>query len=187
MEFKEDIDAALKTLREGGVILYPTDTVWGLGCDAANPEAVAKIFKIKQREDSKSMLSLVASDGMLQQFVAQIPDAAWQLIDAAVNPLTIIYDNPRGIASNLLAEDGSAGFRITSEKYSQTLCQRLRHPLVSTSANISGKPSPKNFSEINKEILKAVDYIAEFGRDNSGSRPSNIIKVSDSGVINILR
>lgn len=183
----EDLKKAVDVLRNGGVILYPTDTIWGLGCDAGNAKAVERIFKIKQRADSKSMLSLVASDGMLQQFVSEVPEAAWQLIDAAVNPLTIIYDNPKGIAENLLAEDGSAGFRITSEPYSRGLCQRLRHPVVSTSANISGKPSPKQFSDIDSEILNAVDYIAEYGRNNKESLPSNIIKVTDSNVITIIR
>lgn len=183
----EDLKKAVDVLRNGGVILYPTDTIWGLGCDAGNAKAVERIFKIKQRADSKSMLSLVASDGMLQQFVSEVPEAAWQLIDAAVNPLTIIYDNPKGIAENLLAEDGSAGFRITSEPYSRELCQRLRHPVVSTSANISGKPSPKQFSDIDPEILNAVDYIAEYGRNNKESLPSNIIKVTDSNIITIIR
>lgn len=183
----EDLKKAIDVLRNGGVILYPTDTIWGLGCDASNAKAVERIFKIKQRADSKSMLSLVASDGMLQQFVSEVPEAAWQLIDAAVNPLTIIYDNPKGIAENLLAEDGSAGFRITSEAYSRGLCQRLRRPVVSTSANISGKPSPKQFSDIDSEILNAVDYIAEYGRNNKESLPSNIIKVTDSNVITIIR
>ncbi len=183
----EDLKKAVEVLRNGGVILYPTDTIWGLGCDACDAKAVERIFKIKRRADSKSMLSLVASDGMLQQFVAEVPEAAWQLIDASVNPLTIIYDNPRGIAGNLRAEDGSAGFRITSEAYSRGLCQRLRHPVVSTSANISGKPAPKHFSDIDPEVLNAVDYIAEYGRDTKESSPSNIIKVTDSNVITIIR
>ena len=183
----EDLKKAVEILRNGGVILYPTDTIWGLGCDATNPEAVDRIFKIKKRADSKSMQSLVASDGMLQHFVCEVPDAAWQLIDAAVNPLTIIYDNPRGIASNLLAEDGSAGFRITSEAYSRGLCLRLRHPVVSTSANISGSPSPLCFEDIPQEIADAVDYVAEYGRNQTQTKPSNIIKVTDSNVISIIR
>lgn len=183
----EDLKKAVDVLKNGGVILYPTDTIWGLGCDAGNAEAVERIFKIKKRADSKSMLSLVASDGMLQQFVSEVPEAAWQLIDAAVNPLTIIYDNPRGIAQNLLAEDGSAGFRITAEAYSKGLCQKLRRPVVSTSANISGNPAPKHFSDIDPEILNAVDYVAEYGRDGKESLPSNIIKVTNSNVITIIR
>lgn len=183
----EDINKALEVLKAGGVILYPTDTIWGLGCDATNKKAVERIFEIKKRADSKSMLSLVGSDGMLQQFVYEVPDAAWQLIDAAVNPLTIIYDRPRGIASNLMAEDGSAGFRITGEAFSKTLCMRLRKPLVSTSANISGQPAPRCFREISPDILSAVDYIVEYGRDEDNSSPSNIIKVTDSNVIKIIR
>ncbi len=182
-----DIENALRVLKEGGIILYPTDTIWGIGCDATNPQAVERIFKIKNRNDAKSMLSLVSSEGMLQRFVAGIPEAAWQLIDAAVNPLTIIYDHPVGIASNLIASDGSAGFRITSEPFSKTLCERLRHPLVSTSANISGRPSPAFFDEIDDEIKRSVDFIVEYGRDNISRKPSNIIKVTDSNVITIIR
>lgn len=187
MTITEDINKATEILKKGGVILYPTDTIWGLGCDATNQKAVDRIFGIKRRADSKSMLSLVGSDGMLQQFVHKVPDAAWQLIDAAVNPLTIIYDRPRGIASNLTAEDGSAGFRITSEEFSKNLCLRLRRPVVSTSANISGSASPVCFDEIDKEIISAVDYIAEYGRGNRGKTPSNIIKVTDSDIITIIR
>lgn len=183
----EDIKKAVDVLKAGGVILYPTDTIWGIGCDATDAKAVERIFRIKKRADSKSMLSLVASDGMLQQFVSNVPEAAWQLIDSAVNPLTIIYDKPRGIAGNLLAEDGSAGFRITSENYSRALCQKMRRPIVSTSANISGMPAPHRFSEIDPEIVSAVDYVAEYGRDKENLAPSNIIKVTDSNVIKIIR
>lgn len=187
MYAKEDFDKALEVVRNGGVILYPTDTIWGIGCDAANEKAVARIYEIKRRADSKSMLSLVGSDAMLQNAVRNVPDAAWQLIDAAVNPLTIIYDTPSGIAPNLKAEDGSAGFRITSEPFSKNLCMRLRHPLVSTSANISGHPAPKTFAEIDREIIDAVDYVVEYGRNSSCDRPSNIIKVTDSNVIKVIR
>ena len=186
-DFNEDITKALEVLRNGGIILYPTDTIWGIGCDASNPEAVEKIYKIKHRADSKSMLSLVGSDGQLQQFVSDVPEIAWELIDAAVNPLTIIYDSPRGIAQNLLAEDGSAGFRITSEPFSRSLCCRLRKPLVSTSANISGKPSPSHFNEISKEIIDTVDYVVGYGREKQNTAPSNIIKISQSNVVTVIR
>lgn len=185
--FNEDLKKAVDTLRAGGVILYPTDTIWGLGCDATNSEAVEKIFKIKNRADSKSMLSLVGSDGMLQQFVEDIPDIAWELIDAAVNPLTIIYDKPRGIATNLLAEDGSAGFRISHERFSQALCKRFRKPVVSTSANISGTSAPRSFSEIDPAIIEAVDYVVESNRNIANSSPSNIIKISNYNVVKIIR
>lgn len=185
--YKEDIEKALATLRAGGIIIYPTDTIWGIGCDASNPEAVDKIYKIKGRADSKAMLALVGSDGQLQQFVSDIPDIAWELIDAAVNPLTIIYDHPQGVADNLKAPDGSLGVRISSEKFSSELCRRLRKPIVSTSANFSGKPSPKTFGEIDPEILKAVDYVVEYGREKGPASASNIIKLSDGGVFKVIR
>lgn len=185
---KESLDRALKVLNEGGIILYPTDTIWGLGCDATNTKAVERIFRLKKRADAKAMLMLVGSDGQLQQFVKDIPDIAWQLIDAAVNPLTIIYDNPINISPALLAEDGSAGFRITKEYFSRTLCQRLKHPIVSTSANISGVPAPKNFNEIDRYIIEGVDYVVEARREESiNPAPSNIIKVGNDSVIRIIR
>ncbi|MDE7412231.1 MAG: threonylcarbamoyl-AMP synthase [Muribaculaceae bacterium] len=185
---KETLERALKTLKEGGIILYPTDTVWGIGCDATNTKAVQRIFDLKKRADAKSMLMLVGSDGQLQQYVKNIPEIAWELIDAAVHPLTIIYDNPVGISPLLKADDGSAGFRITSETFSKMLCQRLRCPVVSTSANISGEKTPQVFSEISEEILNGVDYIVETGRESEKKNsPSNIIKVSNDSVIKIIR
>lgn len=185
---REDMAQALEVLKKGGIILYPTDTIWGIGCDATNEEAVKKIYDLKQRSDSKSMLVLVGSEGELQRSVEEVPEAAWMLIETAVNPITIIYDRPKGIARNLLAEDGSAGIRITSEVFSRTLCNRLRHPIVSTSANISGKKTPVTFSEIDEDIKKGVDYIVRFRQnDISRHKSSNIIKVSDSGIIKIIR
>lgn len=185
---REDMAQALEVLKKGGIILYPTDTIWGIGCDATNEEAVKKIYDLKQRSDAKSMLVLVGSEGELQRNVEEVPEAAWMLIETAVNPITIIYDRPKGIARNLLAEDGSAGIRITSELFSRTLCNRLRHPIVSTSANISGKKTPVTFSEIDEDIKKGVDYIVRFRQnDISRHKSSNIIKVSDSGIIKIIR
>lgn len=185
---REDMAQALEVLKKGGIILYPTDTIWGIGCDATNEEAVKKIYDLKQRSDSKSMLVLVGSEGELQRNVEEVPEAAWMLIETAVNPITIIYDRPKGIARNLLAGDGSAGIRITSEVFSRTLCNRLRHPIVSTSANISGKKTPVTFSEIDEDIKKGVDYIVRFRQnDISRHKSSNIIKVSDSGIIKIIR
>lgn len=184
---KEEVANALKVIRSGGIILYPTDTIWGIGCDATNSEAIDKIYKLKKRKDSKSMLSLVASEGMLQQFLVNVPDIAWQLIDTAIHPLTIIYDHPVNISSELKAVDGSAGFRITNEIFSKSLCQALRKPLVSTSANISGEPSPKCFQDISKEILDGVDYVVDFGRNYECSSPSNIIKVTNSAVVTVIR
>lgn len=184
----DDLRKALETLRNGGIILYPTDTIWGIGCDASNKDAVEKIFRLKRRADSKSMLSLVGSAAQLDRSVREVPEAAEMLIEAAVNPLTIIYDNPVGLAPNLLAEDGSAGIRITSEPFSKALCERLRRPVVSTSANISGRPAPSCFREISKEIIDGVDYVVEYSRNNSSRcMPSNIIKVSDSGIVKVIR
>lgn len=187
-DFESDIRTALDVLRKGGIILYPTDTVWGLGCDASNPDAVRRIYSLKRREDSKSMLSLVDSPAMLERIVTDVPEAAWQLIEAAVDPLTIIYDHPSGLAGNLLAEDGSAGIRITSERFSRELCRRLRRPIVSTSANISGQPSASDFQSISPEIIAGVDYAVAYGRNlGRQARPSAIIKVSDGGLFKIIR
>ena len=188
MTFEEDIKGALEVLKKGGIILYPTDTVWGIGCDATNPDAVKRIYDLKQRADSKSMLVIVDSEGMLDRTVDEIPEAAWQLIEAAVDPLTIIYDHPKGIAPNLLAEDGSLGIRISSERYSRELARRLRRPIVSTSANISGKKTPAIFPDIDETVKDGCDYVAEYRRDDiRGARPSNIIKVSEGGVIKVIR
>ena len=183
-----DMARAVETLRSGGIVLYPTDTVWGIECDATNPEAVRRIYELKQRSDAKSMLVLVGSEGELQRTVENIPDAAWMLIEAAVNPLTIIYDHPVGLATELLADDGSVGVRITSELFSRTLCQRLRRPIVSTSANISGRKTPATFAEISPEIIDGVDYVVSYRRDDTRrARPSNIIKVSDSDIVKVIR
>lgn len=185
---ESDLKEAVKVLKEGGIILYPTDTVWGIGCDARNPEAVEKIFKLKERADSKSMLVLVSSEGMLQRTVKNVPEIAWQLIDVAVNPMTIIYDFPLGIAENLKAEDGSLGVRITYEEFSKALCDRLKGPIVSTSANKSGKQTPLTFSEISSDIKNGVDYVCRFRqKDKASSRPSNIIKITKDNIVKVIR
>lgn len=183
----EDVRHALETVRGGGVILYPTDTVWGIGCDARCEEAVRRIFGIKRRPDAKSMISLVDSIATLERWVKTLPETAGMLIEAAVDPLTIIYSSPTGLAPSLLAPDGSAGLRITSERISRELCRRLRAPLVSTSANISGAPTPLTFGEIAPELLEAADYVMQGGRDYPAGRPSAIIKVADNGVLNVIR
>lgn len=183
-----DIKGALNTLRNGGIILYPTDTVWGLGCDATNEEAVKKIYQLKKRDDAKSMLVLVGSEGQLQQTLDYVPEAAWMLLDAAVKPLTIIYDHPKGLAKNLLADDGSLGIRITNEVFSKALCERFKKPIVSTSANISGNKTPSIFSEIDRKIIDNVDYVVEYRqKDCTKKQSSNIIKVSDQGIIKVIR
>lgn len=185
----DDVRKAVKVMADGGIILYPTDTIWGIGCDATNSEAVAKIYTLKKRIESKSMLVLVDSEAMLERSVENVPEVAWQLIDAAVHPITIIYDHAsKDIAPNLVGPDGSLGVRITGERYSSELCRRLRRPIVSTSANVSGTPSPKFFSQISAELLNGVDYVAEYRRnDTSSVKPSNIIKLSDSGIVKVIR
>lgn len=185
---KEDINKAIEVLRKGGIILYPTDTVWGIGCDATDEEAVKRVYALKQRTDSKSMIVLVDSEAALERVVEDVPEVAWQLIEVAVDPLTIVYDKGRGLAPSLLADDGSIGVRITREKFSNELCKRLRRPLVSTSANISGRPTPRTFPEIDEEILKGVDYVVESRRDEAENpQPSGVIKVSEGGVIKVIR
>ena len=159
MTKEEDIRRAIETMRNGGVILYPTDTVWGIGCDATNPEAVAKVYKIKQRDDSKALICLVDSDARLQRYVRNVPDVAWQLIDCAENPLTVILDGATGLAPNLIADDGSIALRITNEPFSKELCYRFQKAVVSTSANISGQPAAQNYCDIAQELLDAVDYV----------------------------
>lgn len=183
-DIERDIERCVEVLRRSGIILYPTDTLWGIGCDACNSEAVERIFSLKRRSDSKSMLMLVDSQEMLQQWVEDIPSEAIKLISEAENPTTVIYDHPVGIAPQLVAEDGSAGFRITSELYSAELCRRLGHPLVSTSANISGRSAARYFDEIEGEIKGGVDFIAGYRRDDhSPHSPSSIVKVTGNGVV----
>lgn len=175
-------------MREGGVILYPTDTIWGIGCDATNEDAVRRVYEIKQRQDSKAMLVLVDSSVKVDFYVRDVPEVAWDLIDLADKPLTIIYSGARNLAANLLAEDGSVGIRVTNEGFSKRLCQQFRKAIVSTSANISGQPSPKNFSEISEEVKSAVDYIVGYRQEEmSNPKPSSIIKLDKGGVIKIIR
>ena len=175
-------------MREGGVILYPTDTIWGIGCDATNEDAVRRVYEIKQRQDSKAMLVLVDSSVKVDFYVRDVPEVAWDLIDLADKPLTIIYSGARNLAANLLAEDGSVDIRVTNEDFSKRLCQQFRKAIVSTSANISGQPSPKNFSEISEEVKSAVDYIVGYRQEEmSNPKPSSIIKLDKGGVIKIIR
>lgn len=166
------------------MILYPTDTIWGIGCDATNEDAVRRVYEIKQRQDSKAMLVLVDSSVKVDFYVRDVPEVAWDLIDLADKPLTIIYSGARNLAANLLAEDGSVGIRVTNEDFSKRLCQQFRKAIVSTSANISGQPSPKNFSEISEEVKSAVDYIVGYRQEEmSNPKPSSIIKLDKGGVI----
>jgi len=184
----DDLKKALEVLRRGGVILYPTDTVWGIGCDATNAEAVKRIYGIKQREDAKSMLVLIENPNMLNSYVREVPEIAWQLIEVTDKPLTIIYPGAKNLAPNLIAPDGSVGIRITTELFSERLVQQFRRPIVSTSANLSGKPTPQNFDEIDEAIKSSVDYVVEFRQeDHHKNAPSSILKLGVGGEIQIIR
>jgi len=187
-KFDEDIKNASDVLIKGGIILYPTDTIWGIGCDATNEEAVQRIFMLKQRADHKAMLVLIDSPAKLQTYVSEVPDMAWDLTELADKPLTIIYPQGRNLASNLLGEDHSIGIRITRESFSQKLCERCRRPIVSTSANISGEPSPSSFREISDEVKNGVDYIVKYRQEELiQSVPSGIIRLGIDNSIQIIR
>lgn len=187
-DFNDDILKALEVLRKGGIILYPTDTIWGIGCDATNAAAVKRVYDIKQREDSKSMLVLMENPNLMLGYIEEMPEVAWDLIEFAEKPTTIIYDGAKNLAANLIAADGSIGIRITKEAFTQKLIQRFRKPIVSTSANISGQPSPQNFSEISEEIKLKVDYVVSYRQgEKENPAPSSIIKLGVSGLIKILR
>lgn len=188
MKQAEDIKNAVEVLRRGGVILYPTDTVWGIGCDATNAEAVAKVYKIKQRDDSKAMICLVDSDARLQRYVREVPAVAWDLFELADKPTTVILDGAVNLAPNLIAEDGSIAMRITREEFSKELCFRFQKALVSTSANISGQPAAANYCDILQEILDAVDYVCFSRRqEHKPHTPSSIIKLALDGEVKIIR
>ena len=184
----EDVKAALDVLQKGGVILYPTDTIWGIGCDACNEEAVKRVYAIKNRIDSKSMLVLMENAALLERYVTEVPEIAYDLIELTDKPLTIIFDGARSLAQNLIAEDGSIGIRITTEAFSRELIRRFKRPIVSTSANFSGKPSPAYFGEIDPEIIKAVDYVVKYRQDDTQKAvPSSIMKLGRGGEIKIIR
>lgn len=190
-EYTDDIRAAIAVLRRGGVILYPTDTVWGLGCDATCSEAVRRIFHIKRRADAKALITLVGSEGQLERTAAGIPDVAWQLIEFTDKPLTIVYDgaNPAAaIAPELLAADGSIGVRLTREPFSCRLCRDFGKPLVSTSANVSGQPTPLCFGEISPEIVAAVDYVCTSRRAEApAEKASTVMRLQEDGTFKVLR
>lgn len=187
-EYREDIRQALEVLNAGGVILYPTDTIWGIGCDATHAEAVKRVYEIKRRSDAKALISLIDSEAKLQFYVKEVPEVAWDLLEVADRPLTIIYDGARNLAPNLLAEDGSAGIRVTREEFSRNLCMRFKRAIVSTSANVSGQPAPRSFADISPEILAAVDYVCTSRREEKHTPPaSNIIKLGVSGEVKVIR
>ena len=188
MTREEDIRKAVEVLRKGGVILYPTDTVWGIGCDATNSEAVKRVYDIKQRDDSKALICLVDSDARLQRYIRKVPDVAWQLLDCCDKPTTVILDGAVNLAENLIAEDGSVGIRITQEPFSKELCFRFQKALVSTSANISGEPAAQNYPDIDPKIIEAVYYVCWSRRqEHKPHKPSSIIKLTEDGQVTIIR
>ncbi|MBA7543224.1 putative protein YciO [subsurface metagenome] len=184
----EDIDHAVKVLEKGGLILFPTDTIWGIGCDATNTEAVDRIYRLKKRQDSKTMLVLIDNEIRLQQYIKEIPEIAWQLLDVSDKPLTIIYPGARNLALNLVAEDGSIGIRIPEDKFCQRLVSRFMKPVVSTSANVTEKKPPAIFQAISDEIKEGVDYIVNWRQnDDQQGTVSSIIKLGPGGEFLILR
>ena len=192
MTREQDIKQAVEVLRRGGVILYPTDTVWGIGCDATNDEAVKKVYAIKQRDDSKALICLVDSDARLQRYVRNVPEVAWQLIDSLQDsgskPTTLILDGAVNLAKNLIADDGSVALRITQEPFSKELCYRFQKALVSTSANISGEPAAQNYCDIDPRLLEAVDYVCWSRRqEHKPHTPSSIIRLKEDGEVTIIR
>jgi L-threonylcarbamoyladenylate synthase len=188
MTQEQDIKNAVEVLRKGGVILYPTDTIWGIGCDATNEEAVARVYRIKQRDDSKALICLVDSDARLQRYVRRVPDVAWQLIDCVVKPTTLILDGAVNLAPNLIADDGSIGIRITQEPFSHELCFRFQKAIVSTSANISGEPAAQNYRDIDPRIIEQVDYVCYSRRqEHKPHQPSSIIKLGMGGEVKVIR
>jgi L-threonylcarbamoyladenylate synthase len=184
----ENLKTAVEILKKGGLILYPTDTIWGIGCDATLDDAVKKIYTLKQRHDNKSMLVLLDDANKLSNYVAEVPEIAWDILEVADGPLTIIYPNAQNLAESLIAEDGSIGIRIVKDEFCNRLLRMFGKPLVSTSANISGKPWPSNFHEIENRIVNAVDYVVKWRQNEVfHGKPSGIIKVGLNGEIKVIR
>ncbi len=183
----EEINKCLEVLEKGGLILYPTDTVWGIGCDATNDAAVQKIYDLKRREDSKALICLVGNDAMLEKHVEKVPEVAYDIMDLSEKPVTIIYDSPKGISANLIADDNTLAIRVATDKFCRYLITKFKKPIVSTSANISGEPTPQRFEQINNTILKGVDYAVTLHRDKANNVPSSIIKLGNDATVKIVR
>ena len=183
----QTLNQAVETLKKGGLILYPTDTIWGIGCDASNEDAVAKIFKLKKREDSNALICLVADDRMLKKYIKKIPEVAYDIFDVSEDPITIIYDDPQNLAKNLIASDNTIAIRIPNDDFCFQLLRRFNGAIVSTSANMSGFPTPKSFKEISLEIVKGVDYVVNLHHEKISTKPSAIIKLGNDGTVKIIR
>ncbi|MGJ8734213.1 MAG: L-threonylcarbamoyladenylate synthase [Cellulophaga sp.] len=185
--FIDEINKCITVLQNGGIILYPTDTVWGIGCDATNEDAIKKIYQLKKRVNTKTMICLVANDFMLEKHVEKVPEVAFDIIDIADTPTTIVYDNPKNVAQNLIAKDNSLAIRVATDKFCQYLISKFKKPIVSTSANLSGEPTAKSFKEISSDILKGVDYAVNLQRNIQKVTPSSIIKLSNDGKVKVIR
>jgi L-threonylcarbamoyladenylate synthase len=185
---KDEVNKAFEVLKNGGLILYPTDTIWGIGCDATNPEAVDKVYKLKGRAEEKSLIVLLDSDNKLQSYIKEVPEVAYDLIEYAENPLTIVYSGAKNLAPNAIAKDGSIGIRIVKHEFCQQLLQRFRKPVISTSANLSGNPSPATFDDIDEAILQGVDYVVNWEQDDrKEKKPSTIMKLEPGGLFSFIR
>lgn len=187
MDINTEVHNAYQVIKDGGIILYPTDTVWGIGCDASNPEAVAKIYALKQRAETQSMICLVNGDHMMHNLFRDIPDVAWEILELSEKATTLILDDPRNVAPNVVSADNSLGVRIVKEPFCYKLMERMKRPLVSTSANISGQPTPKSFKEISSEIREGVDYVVNLYHDKVTKNPSSIIKLTKDAQVKIIR
>jgi len=185
--FTNDINTCIEVLKEGGLILYPTDTIWGIGCDATNTVAVEKVYALKKRDDSMALICLVANDAMLERHIENVPDLAYDIMDLSTKPTTLIYDRPKGVALNLIAADNTLAVRVASDKFCQYLINKFRKPIVSTSANVSGESSPKGFHEISESILKGVDYVVNLPAEGPNAVPSSIIRLSNDGTVKVIR
>ncbi len=186
-DINSEVQKAFEIIQNGGIILYPTDTVWGIGCDATNSEAVAKIYALKKRAETQSMIVLMNGDRMIHNVFKEVPEVAWQLIELAENPTTLILDNAKNVAANLISSDKSLGIRLVKEPFCYKLMERMKKPLVSTSANISGQPTPKSFKEISPEIIKGVDYVVNLHREKIAGKPSTIIKLTNDLQVKVIR
>lgn len=184
---QQEIELALATLEQGGLILYPTDTVWGIGCDATNEVAVEKVFQLKNRQESKALICLVSTIEMLEQTVMNVPEPALEILKNPSKPTTVIYDSPQGVAKNLIAKDNTLAIRIVKDEFCEQLIQKLGKPIVSTSANVSGKKTPQSFQEISQEILEGVDYVVNLHRQKQEGQASTILKISHEGEVIVIR
>ncbi|WP_372919156.1 L-threonylcarbamoyladenylate synthase [Salegentibacter sp.] len=186
-DYKTEMQNCLETLKRGGLILYPTDTVWGIGCDATNADAVDKVYALKKRHESQALICLVSDYKMLNQFVEDVPEVAYDILKYADKPTTIIYDDPIRVAENLIADDNSLAIRVSKDKFSNEMVKRFRKPIVSTSANISGEKTPQSYAQISPEILKGVDYVVNLQRSKQSGKPSAIIKLTNDGKVTVIR